>query len=186
MAIATMPPLGESIDLRPLVRSPEQMDDLLEKLEFEGYERDRINAIGGSVDQQEELVKTIKKLDPTVNGNANELLKDLRGYQRETELEKTWWEKVKELPANVWDWTKRTIKAHPYITAGVVITALAVAAYYTGVGAYLIAPLQQWIASQPEGAVQRLAEEALKGVPSGPLEMTPGVSAETGLPLIAP
>ncbi len=139
---------------RPLVRTPDQLKDLLNKLDESGYKLEQLDELEASAAKREELIRQLKTIDPEINGDAEQLVEDLGLYRQEVEAKKKWslWEYTKSVPRRIWG----TMKRHPYITAAVIIALGAAAAYYTGVGPVVVSKLKGWLMSTAFG--QKMAE----------------------------
>lgn len=143
-----------NVSERPLSRTPDQLKKLLTKLDESGYKLDQLDELKKSAEKRADLIRQLKSMDPTLNGDAEQVVEDLGLYRQEVEAKKKWgvWEYVKSVPRRIWG----TMKRHPYITAAIVIALGAAAAYYTGVGPIVISKLKTWLMSTAFG--QKMAE----------------------------
>ncbi|MBU2259434.1 hypothetical protein KKC44_02395 [Patescibacteria group bacterium] len=116
----------------PVFRSREELQDYLEDV---GYDIDRLHAMGDSVAEREQLITSLKERNPTLNGNAEALVEHLRLNHQELERKESWYTKLLKLPGKALRYSWETVKAHPYITAAVVIGLTAAALYYSGAAA---------------------------------------------------
>lgn len=140
---------------RPLIRTPEELRVIVERLRSDGYEMDRVNRMLETADEKQKLVEQLQSYDPELNGEANLLAEDIGLYKQELETKKTWntWEFVKSIPGRVWG----TIKAHPYATAAVAIGLGLAGAYYYYPGAaegtaMVVGRVRDWLGSYFMGA----------------------------------
>jgi len=139
---------------RPLSRTPEQLKQILEKLDEAGYKMDQLDELQKSAAMRADLITKLKLMDSSLNGDAKKRAEDLTLYRQEVQAKKKWgiWEYVKSVPRRIWG----TMKRHPYITTAVVIALGAAAAYYTGVGPIVVSKLKTWLMSTAFG--QKMAE----------------------------
>ncbi len=202
---------NESAD-RPLIRTPEQMRVIVERLRTDGYEMDRVNSMLDTAEEKQKLVEQLQVYDPELNGEAHLLAEDIGLYKQELETKKEWntWEFVKSIPGRVWG----TMKAHPYITTATVVGLAAAGLYFYYPGADVavatgIGRLRDWIGSymvgnsvaqateaaseiggqaveatqEAAGAAAQTAEEALGGaLENVPLEAPPAAPLPTDIP----
>ncbi len=157
------PTLADSPETENLrfTRTPNQLRDLSEQLERSGYQLDRLDQLGQSAADREKLLQGMKEIDPTINGDANEVLEDLSLYQQEIKNKKQWsaWEYTKQVPKKVWG----QMKKHPYITAAIILGLAGVAAYATGyVGPNTFNTVRSWVMNKFLGAKVAGAAEAAK------------------------
>lgn len=167
---------------RPFVRRPEEMQRYIDKLKEDGYELDRLDELVKVTDEKEGLIKSLKAYDPSLNGDTDNLLEDLALYRQEALAKKKWtlWEYVKSVPERVWG----TIKAHPYLATGIVVTLGGIAAmYYTGAGSVVIGRLRDWLTSYMAANSLSGAAEAAKDVAGQAAETVrdAGAAAKEGI-----
>lgn len=160
-------------------RTPDQLRDLMEQLERRGYNLERLDQKVRTADEKQALIRNLKEIDPTVNGNAENLAEELGLYRQETMAKKEWstWDYVKEMPKKAWN----TMKAHPYITAGIVLALLGVTAYATGyVDGNTFNNVRMWVMKQVAGSQMAGAAEAVKGAAANAGEMAGQVAEKAG------
>lgn len=131
---------------QPFLRAPEEMDQLVQRLGHEGYDLSRIRTIGQRVNEEQRLLDTIKRLDPKIDGNAHELVKQLAVYKQEVDRKERWYEKILKAPGRLLKKGWETVKRHPFLTALAVLAISGAVAFY--VNPALFASLKAWIASK--------------------------------------
>jgi len=170
----------------------EKMSRFLETLDEEG-DADKLHA----VDRREDLVEAIRKFDPAVNGNVDQLMDQLSLYRREAQRKQQWTkESEKSWPRRIWEKAIGAIKAHPYITTGLVLGAGGAALYYTGWGAVLVEKIKAWLLSflpqlrVPQIPIPHIPTPTLPTLPTPPvvpsLPPLPTVPNPANLPPLVP
>lgn len=136
------------------LRSPKELGDILSKMEHEGYNLNNLDRLDQRAFEKlrvkgetaDEEINLLKKIDPSINGNAVDLLEDLTLYRQENTAKRRWnvWEFAKSMPSRIWG----TIKAHPKISMAVSIAALLALAYFTGVNGIVIDRVRDYAAKK--------------------------------------
>ncbi len=187
-------------------RSPAELQDLLHRMEDEGYELDNLDrfdqraleALRVRDDAAEEEIHLLKRLDPSINGNVVDLLEDLTLYRQENMAKQGWgmWEFFTSIPGRIWG----TIKAHPKTSVAIGATALIALGLYTEAGTTILSYVKAWIAkylaanqvaalASGAGNAAEAAAEAAKGAVEavgGALENIPPPPMPADMPTTIP
>ena len=157
-------------------RSPRVLGEILKKMVKEGYnlknldklDRRAIERLNVKGDTAAEEIKLLKKIDPSINGDARSLLEDLTLHHQETNAKKRFrsWEYVKSMPRRVLG----TIKAHPKISIAIGIAALLAIAYFTGVGGMVVDRVRDYAMKKMGAAGIAQATEAAAKAGAGAAE----------------
>ncbi|MBU0458005.1 hypothetical protein KJ652_00365 [Patescibacteria group bacterium] len=130
----------------PVFRNQREFGEYMSDID---YDVDRLHTTADSVGDREDLMAALQKKYPELNGNASKLVEHLRLNHQELERKESWFTKLKKMPGRAMKATWETVKAHPYITAAVVLGITAAALYYTGAGATAIS----WIKAKVMGSL---------------------------------
>ncbi len=168
----------------------EQLQEMSDNLETQGYDRARLQASLASAEGRKETINKFGEMYPSLNGQKEQVLEDISTLQQESAKKETFlgkvWEGTKETgrilaKPVVWGW--EFAKKHPYITTGVVLTAAGLAAWYTGI---IPASISAWVASAADAAAGGHVGEVGPAItPSNPIVVPPGQSP-IGLPPMNP
>ncbi len=96
-----------------------------------GLEMDRILELRKSKEGQRELIQRMKKADPSLNGNVNDVLRQVDRNLDQLNKKESFLGKVVKLPLRAVQAVGRTIKKHPVLSAVAGIAAIIALLYFT-------------------------------------------------------
>ncbi len=146
------PAKGSDIPEFPVFKDRKEMDGYLREL---GY--GRLNEFGKTVNDREKLVDLLRKRNPKLNGQVDNLIEHLKLNKQEIERKEAWYTKVLKFPGRLLKGAWNTVKNHPYLTVGAVIAILLATGATTG---YISTFLEQLFHKVGEGKTVGLGEAA--------------------------
>ncbi len=163
----------------PIKELEELSDQLSEKMEGRGFGSERLDATDSATGVRKDAITEVKTIRPELNGQADAAIDEIQSFRDESDKKRTWYEfasQTAEAASKPFQWGWEFAKAHPYITGAVVLTIVAIIAYYTGAGSAMIAGAQKWIAAAGDlatgGHVAPIGDAV---TPINPIDLAPGV-----------
>lgn len=148
-------------------KSPDDFRKLAEELKGRGMSV--LDAKDGAALERKDAIQYLKDTY-NLNGQAENVIEDLELFHQEAEAKKEWstWDYVKYPFKKTWE----VVKAHPYLTAIAVTTAVGAGAYYTGALTPAIEAVKSWLVSLSIPGMDKAAETLGKGVEIGKEALT--------------